>query len=271
MGASFLITLREGVEAALVVGIVLSVLTRLERQRLKRYVWAGTAGAAGISLVVGAILFAMGVAFEGRVEVIFEGATMIAAAALLTWMIFWMKHHGRELARQLEAETREAVSIGGKALFAVAFFAVLREGLETSLFLVAATFQTGATNVLIGGVLGLATALLLGVLIFRASLRLNLRHFFSVTGLLLLFVAAGLIANGVHEFQEAGLLPIFIEHVWDINNILNEKGVLGSFLKALFGYNGNPSLLEVLSYLMYLVVVGIAGKPRDVQVRRAVA
>ncbi len=271
MGAALLITLREGVEAALVLGIVLGVLTRLQLHHLKRYAWAGTAVAAFLSLLAGIALYVMGVKFEGRAEEIFEGATMLAAAALLTWMIFWMKTHGRELARKLEQETREAVQVGVVALFGVTFFAVLREGLETALFLTAAMFQASAATTLTGAALGLGLAVLVGVLLFGASVRLNLRMFFNVTGILLLLVAAGLVASGVHEFQEAGLLPVFVEQVWNINNVLDENGTVGSFLKALFGYNGNPSLLEVSAYLAYLLTVGLAARPADVSLRRAVA
>lgn len=271
MGAALLITLREGVEAALVVGIVLGVLTRFQLDHLKRYAWAGAAVAALLSLLAGVGLYVMGVEFEGRAEEIFEGATMLAAAALLTWMIFWMKTHGRELARKLEQETREAAQVGVVALFGVTFFAVLREGLETALFLTATMFQASAVSTLTGAVIGLLLAVLVGVLLFGASIRLNLRTFFNVTGLLLLLVAAGLVASGIHELQEAKLLPVFIEHVWDINGILDEKSTVGSFLKALFGYNGNPSLLEVSAYLAYLLVVGFAAKPADMSLRRATA
>ncbi len=267
MGAAFLIVLREGIEAALIVGIVLGVLTRLGHTAMKRYVWLGTGGAVALSLLAGGILYSVGVSFSGRAEEIFEGTTMLTAAALLTWMIFWMRTHGRQLVRQLEEETREAIAVGGWALFAVAFVAVLREGLETALFLVAAIFQTSAFSTLVGGSLGLGAALLIGVLIFTASLQVNLRTFFNVTGLLLLLVAAGLVAQGIHEFQEAGIVPVIIEHVWNVNPILDEKSTLGSFLQALFGYNGNPSLLEVLVYAIYLVVVGVMGKPRDVRTR----
>ncbi len=271
MGASLLIALREGVEAALIVGVVLGVLSRSGHARLKRHVWMGVVSAVVLSAGAGVLLYRVGVTFSGRGEQLFEGATMLTAALLLTWMIFWMKTHGRELSRELEANAREALSVGGVALFLVAFTAVLREGLETALFLVAATFQANTAGTLGGGVIGLALAVLIGVLIFRASLRLDLKRFFNVTGLLLLFVAAGLVAHGIHEFQEAGLIPVIVEHIWDINGFINEKGVLGSFLTALFGYNGNPSLIEVIGYLTYLIVVGIAGKPRDVKAREVLA
>jgi len=258
-------------EAALIIGIVLGVLAHLEQKGFQRYVWAGTASAVVLSLVAGGILYTLGIAFEGRLEQVFEGATMLAAATLLTWMIFWMRYHGRELTKKLEADTQEAVSTGGKALFAVAFLAVLREGLETALFLTAAAFQVSATSLLTGGLIGLGIALLLGLLFFKASRRLNLRTFFNLTGLFLLLVAAGLVAHGIHEFQEAGLLPVFVEHLWDTNSVLSENGILGSFLKALFGYNGNPSLLEVMAYFLYLAIVGLTGRSGGPQLRRRTA
>ena len=140
----------------------------------------------------------------------------------------------------------------------MAFLAVVREGIETALFLSAAVFASSPLQTWTGGLVGLVAAVVVGWLLFAASVRLDVRHFFQVTGVLLIVFAAGLVAHGVHEFQEAGLLPILVEHVWDINLLLNEKGTLGSILNSLFGYNGNPSLIEVLSYVGYYVVIGLA-------------
>ncbi len=271
MGAALLITLREGMEAALILGIVLGVLTRLGQDHLKRFVWVGALVASLLSLVAGGILYSTGVAFEGRWEEAFEGATMLLAAGFLTWMIFWMRRYGRELARALEVNARRAVSEGGRALFGISFFAVLREGLETALFLTAAAFQGNALATLGGGVAGLVLAILLGVLGFKAGLRLNISTFFRVTGWLLLLVAAGLVAHGVYGLQEARLLPVFVEHVWDLSPILAEDGLVEGVLKTLFGYNSNPSLLEVVAYLSYLLVVGTVGGSRPALTRRAAA
>jgi high-affinity iron transporter len=134
---------------------------------------------------------------------------------------------------------------------------VVREGIETVLFLTAAAFAATPTQTLIGSGLGLALAVLLGWLMFAAGKRLNLRVFFRVTGILLILFAAGLFARSVHEFQEAALLPTLVEHVWDINPILDESSLIGAFLKAIFGYNGSPSLLEALVYCAYFVIVGL--------------
>ena len=259
MLASGLITLREGLEAALIVGIVLSVLRRLGHADRARAVWAGVAAAVGVSVAVGVAFNLLGVALEGRGEEIFKGVTMLLAAVVLTWMIFWMQRQGRQIQTELERDVRNAAVAGGSgALFALAFIAVVREGIETVLFLTAAAFSATPAQTLLGGALGLAVAVGLGWLAFATGRRLNIRLFFRVTGLLLLLFAAGLVAQGVHELQEAALLPTLIEHVWDLNPVLDEGGAVGNVLKALFGYNGNPSLLEVLAYGVYFVVVGAA-------------
>ena len=259
MIAALLITLREGLEAALIIGVVLSVLRKLGRMDRSRPVWAGVAVALVLSTAVGLALNELGVAFEGRGEQIFEGVAMLLAAGVLTWMIFWMQRQGRQVQTELESDVRRAVSAGSAwALFGLALVAVLREGIETALFLTAAAFSATPVQTLLGGGLGLAIAIALGWLLFAAGRRLNVRAFFGATGVLLVLFAAGLVAHGAHELQEAGLLPVLIEHVWNINPILDEKGALGSFLTALFGYNGNPSLVDVLSYVAYFVAIGAA-------------
>ena len=258
MVASFLITLRGGLEAALIVGIVLSVLRKLGRAGRSRPMWLGVAGAVVVNAIAGLAFSALGVAFGGRSEGIFDGIAMLLAAGVLTWMIFWMQRQGREVQVELERDVRHAVSVGGTwALFSLSFVAVVREGIETALFLTAAAFSATAGQTLAGGALGLAVAVLVGWLIFAAGKRLDVRAFFRVTSLLLILFAVGLLSHGIHELQEAALLPTLVEHVWDVNPVLDENGPLGSFLKALFGYNGNPSLLDVISYVGYLVAIGL--------------
>ena len=256
MIAALLITLREGLEAALIVGVVLSVLRKLGQSDRTRPVWWGVLAAVGTSLVAGLALNALGVAFEGRGEEIFEGVAMLLAAAVLTWMIFWMQRQGRQVQVELESDVRQAVRGGNAwALFSLAFVAVVREGIETVLFLTAAAFNASPVQTLVGGALGLVIAIALGWLMFAAGKRIDVRAFFRVTGFLLILFAAGLFAHGVHELQEAAILPTIVGHVWDVNPLLNENGTVGTFLKALFGYNGNPSLLEVIVYVAYLTAV----------------
>ncbi len=258
MLASFLLSLREGLEAALIIGIVLGALRKLDRQDLTSTVWWGVSSASALSLLAALALYSVGASLEGAAEQIFEGVAMFLAAGVLTWMIFWMSRQSRTIKGELEAGVRHAVTRAGvRALFLLAFLAVLREGVELALFLTATAFASSALQTLIGALLGLAGAILLGGMIFAASLRLDLRRFFQVTGVLLILFAAGLVAHGVHEFNEVGWIPAVVEHVWDTNFLLDENGVLGQLVKALFGYNGNPSLTEVLAYLTYFVGIGV--------------
>ena len=266
---SYLLSLREGIEAALIVGIVLGALRQMRRTELVPAVWFGTLSAAALSLLGGILLTTFGLSFEGAAEQIFEGITMILAAALLTWMIFWMSRTARTLKSDIEANVhRAAFGTGKRAVFFVAFIAILREGIELALFLTASVFATNTLQTLIGAILGLGTAILLGWSIFAAILRLDLRRFFQVTGFLLILFAAGIVAHGIHEFNEVGWIPAVIEHVWDVNAILDENSTFGLLLKALFGYNGNPSLTEVLAYAVYFAAVFLglrsANKPKPV-------
>jgi len=253
---SYLLSLREGIEAALIVGIVLGALRKMHRTDLSSAVWTGVISASLLSALAGLLLTTLGLSFEGSAEQIFEGITMLLAASVLTWMIFWMSRQARNIKGELESGVHKAAFEGGKrGLFALAFLAVLREGIELALFLVASVFASDVQQTLIGAFLGLGTALLLGWSLFATTVRLDLRRFFQVTGFLLILFAAGLVAYSVHEFNEAGLIPSVIEHVWDVNPILDENATLGSMLKALFGYNGNPSLTEVLAYFAYFVAI----------------
>jgi len=211
-----------------------------------------------VSLTGGVLLTALGLSLEGEAEAIFEGIAMFLAAGVLTWMIFWMSRQSRSMKSDLEAGVRQAATATGtgkNGLFALAFLAVLREGIELALFLTAATFASDVLQTISGGLLGLGTAVLLGWSLFASTIRLDLRRFFQVTGALLILFAAGLVAHGVHEFNEIAWIPEVIAHVWDINPILNEKTTLGQILGALFGYNGNLSLTEVIAYIAYLVAI----------------
>jgi high-affinity iron transporter len=256
MLASFLLSLREGIEAALIIGIVLGALRKLNRTEMTPAVWYGTLSALVISLISGVLLTAFGLSLEGAAEQIFEGIAMLLAAGVLTWMIFWMNRQARSIKGELEAGVNRATSTGGaRSLFGLAFLAVVREGIELALFLTAATFASDPQSTILGALFGLGVAILLGWGMFASTVRLDLRRFFQVTGFLLILFAAGLVAHGVHEFNEVGWIPSVVEHVWDVNPILDENSTLGLMLKALFGYNGNPSLTEVLAYLTYYAAI----------------
>lgn len=256
MAAAALIALREGLEAALIVGIVLGYLRRIGYLEGRRSVWLGVFAAALASLSVAVVIQLIGMELEGRAEEIFEGATMFLAVGVLTWMIFWMHYQARLIKTSLERNVQEAVETGTKwGLILVAFIAVFREGVETVLFLSAATFASEGQGTLIGAALGLTAAILIGFLIYASTARLNIRLFFNITSVLLLLFAAGLLANGIHEFQEAGVIPTLNGQLWDTNNLVDENSSLGQMLKAVVGYNGDPSLEEVVAYFGYWIAV----------------
>jgi high-affinity iron transporter len=250
-----LVTTREGLEASLIVGIVLAYLAKTENRSFFRFIWLGTAAAVALSILTGAALFFTVGALEGRSEQIFEGAAMFSAVGVLTWMIFWMRKQAVNIKKHLEARLAGAIAAGSAVgLASVVFFAVLREGWETALFLFAISESSNPVVTSVGATLGLLVSIALGVALYTGSRRLNLRQFFTVTGILLIIFAAGLFAHGIHEFQEAALLPMTVEHVWDTNGFVSEGSNVGQFLTALFGYNSNPSLLEVAAWAAFLVI-----------------
>jgi len=253
MSASLLITLREGMEASLILGIVFAYLARTGNQRRFAAIWLGTVAAIVVSLGAAAAIFLTVGELEGGAEEIFEGTAMFLAVAMLSYVVVWMKRQASGLRGELQERVKAALAEGsGLALAFLAFVVVVREGLETALFFYVSTRASGFLESVLGGALGLAAAAILGYSIYRGSHRLNLRAFFNVTGVLLILFAAGLLAHGIHEYQEVELLPEGVEHIWDTNGFLNQQSTLGRFLTALVGYNGSPSLVEVLAYMAYL-------------------
>lgn len=273
MLTSFLLSLREGVEAALIIGIVLSTLRQLGRADCARVVWSAIGCALAVSGLAALTLRWLGWTLEGPAEPIFEGATLFASGGLLTWMIFWMKRQSRTLGAGLTAEVREAACASDwRGVFVLTFVAVAREGVELALFLTAVSLDSNGTRIAAGAITGLAGATVLGWLWFSSTARLNLRHFFPVTGAVMIFFAAGLIAKGVHEFNELGWIPAGMEPLWNTRAILAEDSPLGSMLRTLFGYNSTPSLTVVIGYISYLGVVmtilGLAAKRHDAKTNR---
>lgn len=260
---TYLLSLREGLEAALIIGIVLGAVNKIRRKDLSPTVWLGVSGAVGVSILTAIVLTSFGMSLKDPAEAIFEGITMLIAAGILTWMIFWMGKQARFLKSELEAGVNKAAAGAGKtAVFWLAFIAVVREGIELALFITAAFFagnQGGNTSevlqTLIGTILGVGTAALLSWTLFATTVRLDLRRFFQVTGFLLILFAAGLIAHSVYEFNEVGWIPAIVEHVWNVDTIISESSLLGQLLKTLFGYNSSPSLTEMIAYFGYLAVV----------------
>jgi high-affinity iron transporter len=262
---TYLLSLREGLEAALIIGIVLGAVSKIRRTDLVPTVWLGALSAIGVSILTAIVLTTFGMSLEDPGEAIFEGLTMLIAAGILTWMIFWMGKQARFLKSELEAGINKAAASAGKsAVFWLAFIAVVREGVELALFITAAFFAGNRAGVaadivqtLVGSILGIGTAALLSWTLFATTVRLDLRRFFQVTGFLLILFAAGLIAHGVHEFNEVGWIPSIIEHIWNVDAIVSESSLLGQLLQTLFGYNSSPSLTEMIAYFGYIAVVAL--------------
>lgn len=257
--ATFVVVFRETLEAALIVAIVLTVLYRLRATRYARYVWASTAAAIAASFVVGWLLSLATQRTQGQWEKILEGSISLVACAVLTYMVFWMDRQAKRVQSDVEQKMESAVTHHELiAIILLPFTFVLREGAETVLFLKAVAIQSGGAISWGGGLAGAAMAVGVTGAIFVGGRKVPLKPLFRYTGWLLLLIAAGLLAYGIHELQELGWIPILVYPVWDTNHLLNEKVGLGAFLKALFGYNGNPSLIEVTAYGGYLTAILVA-------------
>jgi high-affinity iron transporter len=253
---AFLITLREGLEAALIVGIVAAYLVRIGRRDALPRVWLGVAAAVAISVVAGIAV----VATVGRLPLVLqetiEGLAAVLAVIVLTWMLFWMRRQGRAMKGELERGVDVALAGGSVlALAGLAFVSVAREGLETVLFMAAILSATGVGILpFAGAVAGLVVAAVTGYAFFALGVRVDLRRFFTMTGVLLTFVAAGLCAFAVGEFAEAGFF-VNTGGTWDLGGLVPETSPLGSVLSGLFGYRAAPTPLEVFAYLAYLIPV----------------
>lgn len=257
MGAAFLITLREGMEAALILSIILAYLNRVERRDRHRAVWTGTGLALAASLVAGAVIFAISGELSHTAAEVFEGVASLLAVTVLTWMIFWMRRNAVNIKGELQEQVSSALATGsGFGLSLLAFFVVVREGLETALFLFSA-FKAGAETSgalkLTGALLGLLVAVILGVLIYRGGVRINLRLFFRVTGVLILLVAASLLVYGIHELSEVGVFGTEGEGLLAKAGFLSP--ILGAILKVFVGL-GRATWLEAIAFLTYAGVTG---------------
>lgn len=259
MLANFLIGLREGLEAALIVSILVAYLVKSDRRSDLRYIWTGVGVAVGISLLFGALLTygPKGLTFEAQE---FIGGTLsIVAVAFVTWMILWMATAARGLSRSLRGSLDEATRPW--SLVVVALLAVGREGLETALFIWAATKaaarDSGATaQPLIGALAGILVAVLIGYLMYRGALRINLSKFFTWTGAFLILVAAGVLAYGIHDLQEARFLPGLHTIAFDVSHVISLDSLIGSLLKGIFNFSPVTTVLEAIAWASYVVVVG---------------
>ena len=255
MVSSLVITLREGLEAALIVGVVLAYLKRVGHGDRAPGIWLGTGLALIASLTAGAALLITVGELEGRVEQIFEGSAMLLAVGVLTYMVYWMRRQATSLRANLQRQVASALGGSRFALASMAFLVTVREGLEIVLFLFGSVQTSSPAATIVGGLLGLTLAALLGLGVYHGGLRIDVRAFFGMTGVLLVFFAAGMLGHGIHEFVEADLIPGIVTPVWDLAEALPESSVPGQFLKALFGYSAGPSFVEVVAYVSYLVAL----------------
>ncbi len=254
MAYSLLITSREGLEAGLILAIVLSYLARTDQRRHWRPVWLGATAAFAASLALGGILELTATSLSGAALEAFEGSAMLFAVAVLTGMIFWMKRQAATIGRELRARVDAALRTGsGLALGLLAFTAVGREGLETVLFLFAGSGTADDAFVYwLGAGAGLAIAGAIAYLVYAGSARLPLAAFFNITGALLMVLAAGLLANGLKELHEIGAVPNLGPRLWDTYHIIADNSDFGRFLSTIFGYDSSPFLGQVIAYGAYL-------------------
>ncbi|MFC9846201.1 iron uptake transporter permease EfeU [Streptomyces sp. NPDC060223] len=257
MFANYLIGLREGLEASLVVCILVAYLVKTEHREALRPIWIGIAVAVLISLGFGFGLEYGSQEMTFKAQEALGGSLSIVAVILVTWMVFWMRRTARHLKAELHGKLDSALLMGTGALVATAFLAVGREGLETSLFVWtsvhAAGSEDGTFEPLLGALLGLATAVLLGWLFYRGALRINLAKFFTWTGGMLVVVAAGVLAYGFHDLQEADFLPGLTNRAFDISGTIPPDSWYGTLLKGVFNFQPDPTVLQVTVWALYLI------------------
>ncbi|SDH42921.1 iron uptake transporter permease EfeU [Agrococcus jejuensis] len=255
MFVNFLIGLREGLEAALVVGIIVATLVRADRRDLLRHVWLGVGLAVAGTLALGAVLTwgPYGLSFQG--QELLGGILSIVAVGFITWMTVWMAKTARSMRTEVVEKVGKALARGGLALVLMAALSVIREGVETTLFIWATVDAAGGIGLAtLSATAGILVAVVLGWLVYRGALRLNLGRFFTITGAVLVVVAAGVLAYGVGDLQEAGVLPGGSMIAYSLEAVLSEHGsVLGALLFGLVGYTSEPTWLQVIAWWLYVV------------------
>jgi len=253
---NFLIGLREGLEAALVVSILVAFLVRTDRRHVLPKVWFGVAIAVAISVGVTLVLALTQQALTFEAQEALGGSLSIIAVGFVTWMIFWMRRTARTISADLRGKLEDAIKMGSTAVVVMAALAVGREGLETALFFFTAAQAAGETSQpLIGFLLGIAVAIVLAYLLYRGAVKINLGRFFMVTGALLIFVAAGILAYGVHDLQEAGILPGLNALAFDVSATVPPDSRYGVLLKGVFNFSPQTTWLEAVVWTVYVAVV----------------
>jgi high-affinity iron transporter len=262
---NFIIGLREGLEASLVVGILVAYLVRTGHRNRLPAVWLGVLVAVALSGAVGGLLTYGSATLSGPDQEAFAGATSLVAICFVTWMIFWMRRTSRFLSKELQGRLEQALAIGTTALAATAFLAVGRDGLETAVFLWSAIQATSdGVRPVIGAAAGLAVAVVLGYLIYKRSIRLNLATFFKVTGAGLIVVAAGVLSYGLHDLQEGNVLPGINALAFDVSRQVPLSSWYGALLHGIIGFTPDTTWLQLVAFFAYLVPVMLLffAKPR---------
>lgn len=258
MLSSFFIAFREGLEAFLVIGIIISYLVKIGENKYVKYVIYGAVSAIVLSIGLAYIFQLLLGGFEGKVEEIFEGIAMMLAAVILTYMIFWMNRQAKSIKGDIEISVEKAVDKGRVfSLIFLGFIVVFREGAETVLFFRAISYQANSSELIIGGTFGILSSIVLAIIFFMSTRRVNLSAFFKFTGILIMLIAGGLFSTAIYEFQEAGTIPIIKDNIYDLGSILSKDSVFGGILRSLFGYNPSPSLLETAGYIIYILVISL--------------
>jgi high-affinity iron transporter len=251
--SNYLIGLREGFEAALIVAILASYLVRTGNGHALRHVWLGVGAAIGVSVVLGVILVSIDESLGETVEPAFAGIMSLVAVGLITWMVFWMASRAKGISSHLRGEVDRALATSAVAVAMVAFVAVVREGAETALFLWAGINSAGSTATpLFGALLGLATAVILGVIVYRGAVKLNMSRLFTWTGALLIIVAGGVLRYAVHEFQEIGWLPGEDNIAFDASGTFPADGVPATLVRGLVNLTPTMTWLEVAAWVLYV-------------------
>lgn len=257
MIAGTLITVREGLEAFLIVGILIGYLNKVHKPQFKIYIWTGLVAALLTSALLAVLFQAVAFQLEGTAAELFEAAVALLAVVVLTWMVLWMQKQSKGIKGELEQKADAAISNGqALALGGLAFVSVLREGVETALFLSALLVTSRDIQLLQGAVLGLFIAGVITYLLFCSAIRLNLRHFFTVTGIFLILISAGLVGHSIMALQEVGWVSIGTVTVWNLEGIIPNEGLTGRLLHAFFGYEATPTLLMVFGYISYAFLFG---------------
>ncbi len=256
MLSNFLVGIREGLEAALIVGILIAYIVKVGNRKHLASVWIGVAAALLLSFATGGFLAFTSAELSERGEQFFAGTTSLLAVGLVTWMVFWMKSAARGLRNELQGKVSTALTTGPLTLALAAFFAVVREGLETAVFAYA-NFRTATSNSTpaLGLTIGLVSAVALGWLIYRRAITINLSKFFTITGVALVVIAAGVLAYGVHEFQELGWFPGEGSYAWNISAWMAPDSVAATFLQGTLGFRTAFTWVEFLAWGAFLTLI----------------